>query len=399
MNSSELQPRASYPSWPYPASNVSSSLASQPRSYGNNQPTSKGAILSTLKTTAPDVSSLRKTSYGTRARSQRRPSTRHGLPSSVRANYETDSMDSQSTQSPAYPLPHSNSTVMQKYYEYPEISRLGYSSPTFTRTQAGVLYSDQELLNPFAQTGYPYTESPQTSLSADIPSLFPAIESLSSGQGYGRTLPDPTSRSQLSNNLIATTPSSVFPPEIDGKSRNQWLSQNSASPRSQASTRSVSNVTGTTNPVDHAKTASSVAHDVIFKYMTMGNSAPLPPLTSDTYAGDRMETVDDFCTPTDTERTRSLSRDDDDSLLSVDSSSSQLYGYSTSENPRRHSRMRSSPSSSTLMNGMQYTRVKHSDNPPLLPYELLHPEAALNFQTTSDIHKTSIPSVSNTSSY
>ncbi|KAJ9350160.1 transcriptional regulator family: Fungal Specific TF [Paecilomyces variotii] len=397
VNSSELQPRSSYPSWLYSASSTPSLLGS---TYGNSQqPASKGATLSTLQATS---SSLRQPNYGLGTHAERRSSTRNSFAGSVRGDYESDSMAAQSMQSPAYLLPHSNSSAMQRYCEYPDITRLSYSSPTFTRAQVGTLYPDHDLLSPLAQTEYSYPEPSHASLSADIPPLFPALESLSSGQGYDRTLPDPTSRSQLSTNSMATASSSEIPPsssshfpsEINGKSRNRWLSQNEASPRSQASTRTISSVTGIVNPMDHMK-AASTAHDVIFKYMTMGSSVPPPPVASDTFSEDRANTADDYRTHADTELTRSLSRDDD-SLLSVESCSPQMYGYSTNENSGRRSRMEASPSSATLVNGLQYTRVRRPDNPSLLPYGLVHSETALDFRAPSDIHKTSIPSVSNT---
>ncbi|GAD98441.1 streptococcal hemagglutinin protein, putative [Paecilomyces variotii No. 5] len=311
-------------------------------------------------------------------------------------------MTAQPIQSPDYPL--SNSSITQRYCEYPDITGLSYFSPTFARSQVRTLYPDQGLLSPLAQTDYPCPESSHTPLTTEIPPLFPALDSLSNGQGYDRTLPDPTSRGHLSNNTMTAAsssellPSSILASDTNGKSRNRWPSQNETSPRSQASSRTISTITDMVNPMSHMKSTSSTTHDVIFKYMTMDNSAPLAPATLNTY-GESANNVDEFHAPTDIDLTRSLSRDDD-SQVSVDSCSAHTYGYSTSENSGRRRRVRASPSSNTLVNGLEYTRVRHPDNPiSLPPYDWVHPGTGVDFRATSDIHKTSIPSVSNTSGY
>ncbi|KAL1878363.1 hypothetical protein Plec18167_004435 [Paecilomyces lecythidis] len=261
----------------------------------------------------------------------------------------------------------------------------------------GTLYPDQDLLNPLPQTEYPYPEPSHTSLTTEIPPLFPALESLSTGQGYDRTLPDPTSRSQLSNSNMAAAssemlPSSIFPSVTNGKSKNRWLSHNETSSRSQASSRTISSLTGMVNPMSHMKSASLTAHDVFLKYMTMDNNAPPPPPAAlNAYGRDRANNADDFRAPADIDLT-SLPKDDD-SEVSVESCSPQMYGYSTSENSGRRSRVQESPSSSTLMSGMEYRRPENRS------YDLLHAGTEADFRATSDIYKTSIPSVSNTSGY
>lgn len=305
-------------------------------------------------------------------------------------------------QSSAYTLPNANSSVMVSYCGTPGSPKTWNPVPNINKMQNGGQYSDQDSASPMAQPSYPYiAPSSHIPPSTDIPSLFPAITSLSSNcQGSDRTLPNPTTRGQVLNSSapLATLPESLslsglsFSPGQSYKAGNHWGPKSTSSTNSQSSTRTMSSSSGGTSvsPVNGTKTVSSSPQDMVFGYIPMTSSSSPPAIASNAYRGaDMVDPTNSFQTGgTDSGLTRSMSREGD-SLLSLGSCSPDFYSYSTGEKSKRRGGGANSGSSGTLMNGMQYTRLTEPDPPQSsLAFSFPHPDAM------TDAHRKSIPSLS-----
>lgn len=394
-----MHTKTSYSGWPYPAVHAISSSGSQ---LGNFTKTS---ALSTNSPTLRAASYSRQSGYDLGTAGQQNAFTRTQYPLTYNINYEEDPSAMFNIQSPAYMLPNANSSVMVSYCAALGSPKAWRPVPDTNKIQNGGPYSDQDSASPMGQPAYPYI-TPSSHVpppSTDIPSLFPAITSLSSScQGSDRTLPNPTSRCQVLSSpptSLTTLPESLslsglsFSPGQSYKAGNHWGPKSTSSTSSEASTGTMSSSSGgsSASSVNGTKTVSSSAQDMVFGYITSSSSPP--SLSSNTYRGaDMVDPADGFQTGTDSGLTRTMSRESE-SLLSLGGCSPSIYGYSTGEKSKRRSDGANSGSSGTLMNGLPYIRLPQSEHHNPSPFNILQSDAV------TDAHRTSISSLSNPGGY
>ena len=295
--------------------------------------------------------------------------SRNSYSSGCNINYEDDSSTLYNIPSPAFMLPNADSTNMPGYCGSP-------GSPKIWNTVAHVsaatpmnglptgLYTDRDQPISLGPSGYSYLGPPlpHVPTSTDIPSLFPAMNSLTSNlSGCDRTLPNPaTGRNQPFSNTSApvstqseSSPSMSFSagPLLTYKSSGQWAPDSMGSSSSQGSIRTMSSSALSANA--DGKTTSSSPQDMGFGY-TMSGSPPPGSMNSTTPYTDAetVDSTDAFQTSTESGLDRHFYSKDD--ILS-DSCGSGVYGYSTERSGRRGA---TDCSSGTLISGQQYTRVR-----------------------------------------
>lgn len=394
VNSSELQTKTAYQSYPYPIMTAVSSSGAQTTSYRTPvlQKTSASANQPTLRT-MPYLRSHSVSDLG--ALGQSVSLARSPYTAGCNLNYE-DACSA--TYAPAYMLPSANSAAMVNYCGSPGSPKSWYPAAPLSRSQSAVFYHDQDHATSFGAPAYSYA-SPNShpSLSVDVPPLFPAITSLSTCEGSDRTLPTPTSRQQLDN--IGTTSRSTevvsglpFSSEqVTQRISNLCDLKTTAATGTEASTETVS---GSLSPLVTPRTVSSTSQDMMFSYVTLPSSSSPGTVTSTTaYTGaDTVEPVEPADTPP-------VSRTGGD-MLALESSSCDVYGYSgSSGKSKRHSDAAGSMSSGTLMSGQQYTRLRQPDSLGPSSFSFLRSDATADFQTSTASHGTSISALNNPGCY
>jgi hypothetical protein len=285
--------------------------------------------------------------------------------------------------SPAYMLRNANSASVVSYCGSPGSPKSWNSAGGLSRTQSAVFYHDQDHATSLGAPAYSYASpGSHVSLSVDVPSLFPAITSLSTCDASDRTLPTPTSRQQLDN--------------ISTNSRNAEMVSALAFSPGQVTHRTGNlcdlKTTMATSTEAATETVSSTTQDMLFGYVTLpGSSSPGPVASTTAYTG--ADTVDST-----EESNIQLSRTGS-GLLTLESGICDVYGYSSSEKSKNRSGAASVMSSGTLMNGQQYTRLRQSD--PLGPsaFNFLRSDATSDFQTSTAPHGTTLSSLNNPGCY
>ncbi|KAL1963215.1 hypothetical protein VTN77DRAFT_8540 [Rasamsonia byssochlamydoides] len=389
VNSSELQTKTAYQSYPYPIMTTA-----QTASYGTRLlQKASGSMHSPTLRTMPYLRSHSVSDLG--ALGQSVSLTRGPYTTGCNLNYEDVCS---ATYSPAYMLPSASSASMVSYCGSPGSPKSWNPSTGLSRTQSAVFYHDQDPASSLGAPAYSYA-SPASypSLSVDVPSLFPAITSLSTCDGSDRTLPTPTSRQQLDNigtNSRSAVMMSGLPfcsEQVTHRISNVCDLKTTAATSTEASTETVS---CSLSPLVAPRTVPSTSQDMLFSYVTLPSSSSPGPVTSTTaYTGaDTVESAEPADTP-------SVSRTGSD-LLGLESSSCDVYGYSSSSGKsKRHSDAAGSMSSGTLMNGQQYTRLRQSDSLGSSSFSFLRSDPTADFQTSTAPHGTSIASLNNPGCY
>ncbi|OJJ34361.1 hypothetical protein ASPWEDRAFT_173777 [Aspergillus wentii DTO 134E9] len=385
----------SHNAWPYPTMNATQPsstrlgiypphMASKPGDYSVNSPNMRVASFS------------RSSDYDMGLDSQHAFSRQpFGVDPSL--NYEEDPS---TTHSSAYMVPTGHQGALPDYYGIAWNTKGWSPGMPINKASNGALYHDQDESS-LTQPNYSYMLPGQGTQATDAPSLGPAMTLVSDGQGTDRTLPTPTIRNQLQTSIstLPTSPEAIsgLPFSQDFRVGNIWAPKSAPSTSSRSSMRAMSNGAYSASLVSREKPIPSSAQDMVFGFISMtsaGTPSPLIP-SSGAFTGTGLDTVDsadDFRAATDARLTRSYSRDHG-RLMSLTDCSPDVYGYSSSE--KNKNRSDDTGSAATLMNGLPYTPVRHSDNHGALPFHLLPTDAMPDYRTSTEVHRTSISSHSN----
>lgn len=406
VNSAELPQKTTYStSWPYPtiSSIVPSTSRPQASSYGTH-----GSRTSSLSVESP---TLRNASYSRPPSGYENGTMGQPMFSRNPYCYEDDSSALYNVPSPAFMLPSADSNGLPGFCGSP-------GSPKVWNTVAHVsaahinglpnglpngLYTDRDHSITLGTSSYPYLAPPlpQVSTSTDIPSLFPAMNSLTSNlSGGDRTLPNPaTGRSQTFGNTsgAASSQSENSPcmsfapgPLLGYKPSGQWVPDGISPNSSQGSIRTMSSNAMSANITGEGKPASSTPQDMGFGYIPISGSPP-PGSMNSTAPYTDAEAAEGYHSSTEPGQ---YCRDD---VLSSDNCSSEVYGYSTERSGRRPATDFSAPSG-TLINGQQYTRVRQPQ--PLGPssFNILRTAGTPDFRPENS-HLPSVTTIGNTAGY
>ncbi|KAJ5580173.1 uncharacterized protein N7459_006158 [Penicillium hispanicum] len=310
-------------------------------------------------------------------------------------HYE-DEQQANYSQPSAYILPNAPSGVMMDYGTSTWSPKTWDSVFNANRAPNG-MYPDPETHTSINQSPFTYMLPSQGLSSSDLPQSTNAVVSVVSSpdaSGSSRTLPNPTCRSQQ----VPSTPAGLSFLSAEGVSGLSLVSDfkstfwsprsgTSLDPRSTATAHTVpSNAAPFTSSSPPPKCASSnsAAPELIFTYMPVSSSADentslspstvLAPSTTSpgnpTYPGlDSLDASSDYKTlPSDTRLTRSY-RDHSSTtgqrLLDLTNECApDIYGYASSEKSKGRATADggdSRCSAATLMNGLPYTPVRHSE--------------------------------------
>lgn len=274
--------------------------------------------------------------------------------------------------SPAFMLPSADSNGISGFGGSPGSPKVWNTvahaaAPTHMNGIQNGLYTDRDpsISMGTGTSSYPYLAPPLPNVSppTDIPSLFPAMNSLTSNlSGGDRTLPNPaTGRSQPFNipgggtgTQSESSPCMSFAPGplYDYRAATQWAPNGIGSNNSQGSMRTMSSSAMSTSATNDNKTTSSSPQDLGFGYIPISGS-PQPDQMNSAAPYTGAEAADSSDGYHSTAETGQFCRDD---MLSSDNCGSEVYGYSTERSGRR-SATDCSSSSGTLISGQQYTRV------------------------------------------
>jgi hypothetical protein len=279
--------------------------------------------------------------------------------------YEDICSPSYAVQSPGYSMMTGPATGSISDYCCSPGSPKTWCTPNINKPPPGVLYPDQEPGSPSGVSAYPCGgSSSHHPLPVDIPSHFPAVASLPSGESSDRTLPNPTSRTQLQLNNITSFHSGEnasglpYPPSQISKTESYGDSK-SSTPTVTSNEVPIRRMRGTASPQLTNKRTSSGPQDVLFGFI------PITESTSPRSDADPDETA--------TTSTSGGGR----GLMSLESTS--IYGYTT-----REKRERRPQTAGTLMNGQPYT----CPTPPEpLSYSFLRSDSAAGYQVSSAPHE------------
>ncbi|KAK2754705.1 hypothetical protein FQN54_006838 [Arachnomyces sp. PD_36] len=311
--------------------------------------------------------------------------------------------------SPAYMLPSAESNGLPGFCASPGSPKTWntvaqVAAATHINALPNGLYTDRDPSVSLGATSYPYLAPPlsQVSTSTDIPSLFPAMNSLNSNlSGSDRTLPNPaTGRSQLFNNGAGATssqsensPCMPFAPGplLGYKPSAHWVPDGMGSDHGQGSVRTMSNSAMSTNTPTDSKTSSP--QDMGFGYIPISGSPPPEAMNSVApYTGaEATDSSDGYHTSADPNQ---LCRE---GILSSDNCGSEVYGYSTERSGRRPATSCSS-SSGTLINGQQYNRVPQSQPLGTSSFNILRTAGTPDFRPET-AHLPSVTTLGNTAGY
>lgn len=208
-------------------------------------------------------------------------------------------------------------------------------------------FPDQGTENPLVQSAYSY---------------------MLAGQGTHRNVSNSTSQPQLMTPSPEVTSGLPYSPA----SGSPWEQKCADATTHRGSVQSITNEPFPTGPENHIKPDPGT-QDMVLGYVPTIPSQNTPTIPNGTYPA--LDTVDpaaagDFQTPPDTQFMRTYSRDSNDRLLSISTSSdyspSDSYHYSSnssnsgSEGGRTHSEA-SDSSATALVNGLPYSPVKQID--------------------------------------
>jgi len=283
---------------------------------------------------------------------------RHTYPSACGINYEDESSTHYALPMASYLLPTTDANAMSGCYGSPGSTRSWNPLAQVDRNQQGTMYPDQGSSSPIVPSSYSYISStlPHSSISNDVPSLFPAMNPLSSNlPGPDRILPNPASSRSLA---MATTAGGPLPDGLpyfsfSYRSSNPWGPENSMPNGVQGMGRSMANSGPTAGQHNTGRMTSSAAHDAGFGYIPISHSpssAAMVP-TAAYSSNESLDSPSDYQASSGSSLGRNLSREGDASS----DTTGEVYGYSTS-------RRRSDGDEThhgTLMTGQQYTQLPH----------------------------------------
>lgn len=386
VNSSMLQTKVT--GWPYPTMNATMAPSQRLGLYAP----SMAPKLGVLPTNSPGVraaSFSRASSYDMGPTDPQQAYNRSSLVDHV-MNYEDDSSAAYSSPSSAYMIPNGHQNVLAQYCG---LSWTKAWSPNMNgnRGPNGGLLSEHDAEGTVQQSAYSYMLSGQGAASTD-PSLASSMALLSDTQGTDRTLPNPTTRNQQ----MGLTAFTASPETISGLAHSQeyrlgqhWATKTGTvnNPRSRQPTTSGA---FSTSPINRTRSLPSNTQDMVFGFMPMTTTGtPSPLITScGPFAG--MDPVDpeDFRTTGDVRLARSFSRDNASGrLLSLNEYGSDIYGYSSTEK-KKCSDAGDPGSATTLINGLPYTRPKHSEHP-------FSTDSMTDFREAPEVHRTPASALSN----
>ena len=267
-------------------------------------------------------------------------------------------------------MPGPATGAISDYCGSPGSPKAWCSTSNISKPPPGVLYPDQEPGSPSGISPYPCAGS-SSHHPVHIPPHFPAVSSLSSGESSDRTLPNPTNRTQLLSG-ITTFNNGENATGLPYSSSQISKTESYGDPKSSAPTSPVRRMSNSGSP---NKRTSSGPQDLLFGFIPIaGSTSP------------RSDTDPDETTTSAPGR----------SLMSLESNSCSMYGYTTPEKRERRSQTAGSIPAGTLMNGQPYT----CPTPPEpLPYNFLRSDSATGYQASSAPHETPISSLSNPSCY
>ncbi|KAA8645574.1 uncharacterized protein ATNIH1004_006993 [Aspergillus tanneri] len=306
-------------------------------------------------------------------------------------SYEDESPDAYNPQSSAYIVPSTSQGVLTDYCELPWNHKAWNPSLSVNRDSNGALFPAHDPDNTLHQPAYSYMFSGQGTQSTD-PSIG---SSTAEGQGTDRTLPNPTGRyhAQIGLTSFTTSPEatlSALPLSQDYRVPNSWASKGIAPNSVRTSMQPTSNGAFGASPMTRSKPFPTSAQDVVFGFLPMSSTVTSSPLMPSSGAFTTLDTGEsgDELRGNDPRLSRGLSRDSG-RLLSSTESSSDIYGYSSRAKSKKCSDAGDSGRAGTLVNGLPYTRPKHSD------YEVSLPYGALSTDASPEVHRTPVPALSN----
>lgn len=287
-------------------------------------------------------------------------------------NYDEDYSSPYGFESHPCMPPSNSSTLLSSYCASPGGHKVWNPRGGLNRTQSELFFSEND--------GVSLGPS-HTSLATDVPSLFPAISSLSSGDGSDRTLPTPIGQQAGSISSVSARNAESCSPlsseQADTKSHHVGKS-----PASVLSKMPVDSTAGRVSLMTTSGPALSTRQDFLFSYGNFTSGCSPVPVNPATY--NRSETLE------------SCGSDDGSSFVSRPEpgligleSNGPIYGYGVSALKSK----KRLDSSGTLMNGQQYFRLPQPDVLPPSSYDFMRPDAGMGYHTSAPQHGESISSL------
>ena len=309
-------------------------------------------------------------------------------------------------------VPYQDDAAFEQSYMYPaQGPSLDYCMPwndkawnsAFTG-KGEVVYSENAASS--MTQAYPYMLPTTSTPATEMSPLVPTMGIPSEGQGTERSLPNPSRSQRHSMSVLPPTPENAPTVSFQDRLGNPWAPRAPVGMR--ASMQPTMNGAGSysTSPATQPKPSPSIPQDISFGYLPLSEPSNL---SSTTPNGLEIPDQDDFHAP-EPRLTRSYSHTHNsprttntnththtnnvntNRLVSL-TCTPDIYGYSTSEKSKR-----SEDASSTLMNGLPYTRVRHAESNNPLSFNLLPTEPAIQEYRTPampEVHRTSISPLGN----
>lgn len=322
----------------------------------------------------------------------------HGFP---RSAVGMDSLHCESEQSAnysqpqpsAFTLPSAPSGAMMDYGASPWSPKVWDSLLNAGRPSNTGIYPEPEGNTSLNQTPFAYMLPSHVLPSTEVPQSTTAAMAPTPSSDTDRTLPNPTCRSQqlptsaASLNTLSSEGDSNLTCSADFKG-SFWSQQCSTSSDSRTPTHTVpssASFSSSSPPPAKCSSASSNAPELLFNYLPMptttdeiapalsSSAAPTTSTATSTNTSfaslNTVDTMPEYKTiPSDTRLSRSISREQSSTgqrhLTVTNNGAPDIYGYSSGEKKSRTSGDSDSRcSGTTLMSGLPYHRIRHTDTP------------------------------------
>ncbi|OJJ96141.1 hypothetical protein ASPACDRAFT_81382 [Aspergillus aculeatus ATCC 16872] len=247
-------------------------------------------------------------------------------------------------------------SVMAEYCGLTLSPRAWSPNVYFGRSPSPGMFAEHEGGSSLSQPLYPYMFSGPPSQITDGPPIVPTMSSTSvEGQGVDRTLPDPTSRSQVSQcpaEFTLTPEVLTLPETVDHRAGVGWNYKSATASNNDvlSSVQRFPNEALGGSPISRTRTS---AQDMVFgtPLLTTIGAPPILNSSAGPLAGLETATAsEDFRGSRDGgQATRTLAQNH------LSDAGSDIYVYSSSERRDKHS-YKTDGSASVLMNGLPYTR-------------------------------------------
>lgn len=328
---------------------------------------------------------------------------RQGGPDSI--HYENEQGANYSLPS-SYVIPNAPSGMVD--YESSWSPKIWEPVMSMNRPASGGIYPEPDANDSMNQCSYNYMLPNQDIISNEVPQTTTAMAIASDVPVSDRILPTPSSRSQQTpsnpsmNAFAEGIPGLSIPSDFKGSF---WTQRCTDQPQQRPHTLP-SNVPFPNNTSTKCNSTNN-APDIIFPYMSLSSSdestslpstAPTSTSSISSYTSlavdSALETSSpEYRIPNNDNRAFSRETPSTQRLLSLSNECSpEIYGYTSSEKKTRPS---DPTCPATLMNGLPYTRVRHTDPPSnVFPCGLL-PENIQDYRSVGNTHRHPVPPLGN----